>query len=260
MNRRAFLRASAALAALLAAPARAARPGFDPLQAKRLGAVDAALKLSRAQKAKLAENGFAVLADQRAPSFGTAYEQIYDALVAYARVGAGVIDGLAIPEDTRAPLAAHFARLEEASTTLGEMARRQLAGEPFTRAQMRFINEAIRSRYEGCGELTGAEGWYAELFLESLRAMEYDPTIADVHTQPSDEEGDTVGRVLHVGCARPRLAVFTVDTCGEVRAYVGAVSAYREVITEGFDRLDDMRWMRMEDDSAPPTWAADLEA
>jgi hypothetical protein len=31
------------------------------------------------------------------------------------------------------------------------------------------------------------------------QSIEFDPTIADVHTQPTDAAGNPVGHVLHVG-------------------------------------------------------------
>ena len=46
-----------------------------------------------------------------------------------------------------------------------------------------------------------------------------DPTIADVHTAPTDAGGNDVGWVLHVGTGFPRLMVVTAETCTGPRAY-----------------------------------------
>jgi hypothetical protein len=40
-----------------------------------------------------------------------------------------------------------------------------------------------------------------------------------VHTQPADEAGNPVGKVLHVGTGYPRYMVATIDTCNGPRAY-----------------------------------------
>jgi len=65
------------------------------------------------------------------------------------------------------------------------------------------------------------------------------PTIADVHTQPTDAEGDPVGRVLHVGTGFPRTMVVSVNA---ERTFVGLVYDYAEVTTDRFQRLSDSEW------------------
>ena len=89
------------------------------------------------------------------------------------------------------------------------------------------------------------DGWYADLFYRPDASIEEDLTIADVHTQPADEVGNPVGKVLHVGTSYPRLMLMTVDTCVGPRAYAGMSYGYHELITNGFDRLDDERWTEM---------------
>ena len=66
--------------------------------------------------------------------------------------------------------------------------------------------------------------------------------LAVVNTQPADEHGNIVGRVLHAGTGFPRLMVATIDTCQGPRAYAGVVYAYHERITENFERLTDEAW------------------
>jgi hypothetical protein len=88
--------------------------------------------------------------------------------------------------------------------------------------------------------------------------MEYDPTIADVHTQPTDEVGNMVGRILHVATGVPRICVVVVETCDGPRAYAGAVSSYHEKITEGFVRLADEDWSQEAQQAPPVAWMADL--
>lgn len=85
-----------------------------------------------------------------------------------------------------------------------------------------------------------------------------DPTVADVHTQPTDEEGNDVGRVLHVGTGRPRLMVVTAQTCSGPRAYAGLSFAYGEHVTEQWQRLNDEEWSELVASSPfpDPDWLA----
>jgi hypothetical protein len=113
-----------------------------------------------------------------------------------------------------------------------------------------------------CTFITLPSGWYARLFYDQLTALEADPTIADVHTQPADEAGNTVGRVLHVATGNPRLMVVSVDSCDGPRAYAGVVSAYFEQITGNFVRKTDQVWASELTASTPADvpWMQDLVA
>lgn len=111
-----------------------------------------------------------------------------------------------------------------------------------------------------CGPELVASGWYTELFTAGADPLTFDPTIADVHTQPTDEMGNMVGRILHVGTGAPRLMTVVVDTPDGLRAYMGAVSSYYEVITEDYDRLTDERWAGSLENAIDIDWMSDLIA
>ncbi|WP_437333103.1 DUF3160 domain-containing protein [Sorangium sp. So ce394] len=171
------------------------------------------------------------------------YPAFYARIAELAEHGGRVVESLdlsAFPAIETA-LSAYFARLQGVATTLGEMAENQRAGLPLTEEHLAFINQAVRIQY-GCGSPEGVEGWYADLFYQPILGAKQDPTIADVHTQPTDEVGAMVGRVLHVGTGLPRLMVVTADPCGTPRAYVGLVSSYFEKITGNFERMTDQQW------------------
>ena len=102
-----------------------------------------------------------------------------------------------------------------------------------------------------CASIDVPDGWYASLFFDRDKAIEYDPTIADVHTQPADEFGAVVGNVLHVATGYPRLMVVSVDTCAGPRAYAGVVFAYHERIEGDFTRLSDQSWANLLDSGDP---------
>jgi hypothetical protein len=186
------------------------------------------------------------------------YPAFFAALEGYARRGESLVAGLDL---SASPALAtrvreYFPRLREVAGRLREMAERQRAGQAFTEAQMAFINEAVRVQ-QICGGAT-SEGWFPRLYFNPSSATRFDPTIADVHTQPTDEAGADVGRVLHVATGSPRLMVVTVNTCNGPRAYAGLASSYFERTTERYDRLDDTRWAREIETANPadPAWLA----
>ncbi|XYI02414.1 DUF3160 domain-containing protein [Sorangium sp. So ce1128] len=171
----------------------------------------------------------------------------------------GALDLSSAPQLERA-VPAYFSQLHDVARTLGEMAANERAGLPLTQEHLAFINQAVQIEWQGCGEATGVHGWYRQLFFDEKKGLEQDPTIADVHTQPTDEGGAPVGRVLHVGTGLPRLMVVTADPCGGApRAFVGLASSYFEAVTEGFERMDDRQWAGAVLGTTPDVpWMSDL--
>jgi hypothetical protein len=195
------------------------------------------------------------------------YPAFFDALEAYADAGTRVAKLFPVDPDnaTSQLVAGYFDNLKRATVTLGEMVDRELRGEPFSAEQMLFINDAVRIErtVAGCTSVDVPDGWYADLYFNRNQSIEFDPTIADVHTQPFDEAGGEVGKVLHVGTGFPRLMVTSVDTCNGPRVYAGLVYAYHEQVTEDFERLTDEAWAKgLQEGPAPADvpWVSDLLA
>jgi hypothetical protein len=127
---------------------------------------------------------------------------------------------------------------------------------------MAFINNAVRIDKKSvvCTTIDVPDGWYPNLFFSSEASIKADLTVADVHTQPADESGDIVGKVLHAGVAYPRLMAITIDTCNGPRAYVGPAYSFHEEITKDFQRLTDSEWTTRVNATPPasPTWLAPI--
>jgi hypothetical protein len=192
------------------------------------------------------------------------YPAFFRAIDALALHGKELSAELALPSDAylAQALPAYFDHLHTTASMLADMAEHERTGVPFTPEQMAFINEAVVIQ-EGCGSPAGANGWYPRLFFSNEDSVIFAPTIADVHTQPTDEVGNTVGRVLHVGTGYARLLALTVDTCTGPRAYVGLASSYFEETTQNFERYDDPTWEgKLRDDTSPGDvpWMSDLIA
>ena len=187
------------------------------------------------------------------------YPELWAALGRYAARGLALVDML--PANTGGRAGIHFAEVQTVAQRLEDMARRQLTGQAFTADQLAWVNQAVNIKeVPNCGPpLQVPDGWYVRLFYEPETVKEADPTIADVHTQPGDEGGALVGKVLHVATGNPRLMVMTAETCVGPRAYVGLVSAYHEKVTTDFKRLTDPEWAEeLKQSPADVPWMTDL--
>lgn len=189
------------------------------------------------------------------------YPEFFGAIGRYATRGEQLLQSLQLGEGAGELASTYYASLRNAAETLGEMAAQQRDGIPHTADQLEFINNAVRIEAEnaGCVTIDVPNGWYADLFFERAASIELDATIADVHTQPANEAGAIVGKVLHVGTGMPRVMTVTVDTCAGPRAYTGMAYAYHETVTEDFERLNDEDWSAsLVDGVQPPDvpWAA----
>jgi len=172
------------------------------------------------------------------------YPELFRRLQRFAQEGSGLAD-LATTvgqTDLATQVQTYFDALASATGMLADMAAQELTGTPFSQAQMDFINQTVHVQ-QMCGG-GYVEGWYSKLFFASDGTKE-DPTIADVHTQYTDEAGNVVGRVLHVGAADPRLMITTINTCSGPKAYAGLAFSYHELVTENFQRLTDQDWTTM---------------
>jgi len=154
----------------------------------------------------------------------------------------------------------YFEGLQSVAEQLQDMSERELRGEPFTAEQLAWVNQAVSIVPYGCDGEEEATGWYGALHFEAPSSAEEDPVVADVHTQPTDEGGALVGRVLHVGTGRPRMMVVTVDTCDGPRAYVGPVSTFHQRVTEDFERYTDDEWSEIvqRGELSAPEWAGSV--
>jgi hypothetical protein len=169
------------------------------------------------------------------------YPQVFAGLQAYGEIGARLIQGLELAGPFGERVLQHFQKVSEVGNLLREMAEHELSGTSLTPEMLAFVNQAVVLD-QGCGDPSIRSGWYHQLFYNTETAPDYDPTIADVHTQPTDEGGAPVGKVLHVATGMPRLMVVAVDTCSGPRVYAGLASSYFERTTEQFERATDEAW------------------
>ena len=154
--------------------------------------------------------------------------------------------------------AAYFDDWTGTMQTLHGIATKELAGEMLTGDEIAFLGGTIEQEIVGCGQVT-YDGWYPGLFYDPETVDDYSPVIADVHTAPTDENGNERGWVDHVATGHPILMVMTVPQCDGARAYVGPINSFHEVLTENYERLTDSQWLtRLDNEGDPerPTWTA----
>ena len=138
--------------------------------------------------------------------------------------------------------------IESTMTVLASIATKELASIPLAVDEQRTIDEWImRKDPLGGGCVTMYNGVYPSMLYGvsiEVNQQPVDHIIADVHTQPTDEFGAPVGRVLHVGTGKINMAVVAANDPqdGCLTAYVGPVSSYYEHITENFSRMTDQEW------------------
>lgn len=149
-----------------------------------------------------------------------------------------------LPSSTASRVVTYFQKFAEIAARLETLATEELTGAERTADDLAFLNDAVSIGTEtsGCSTVRFPTGWYSKLFYDREDALKGYPTIADVHTQPADEAGNPVGRVLHVATGNPRLMVVSVDSCEGPRAFAGVVSSYFEQTTSNFERKTDQIW------------------
>lgn len=138
------------------------------------------------------------------------------------------------------------------------IAQKELDRKLLNDEEVKFLRKMLFIR--GGSGAPPFSGWFADLFYLPEDAAIPDYLVADVHTQPTDQAGNIVGRILHVGVGKINLGVFLADSPSDdyqPMAFVGPVMSYYEKITENFDRLTDERWKALvESDGLParPDW------
>ena len=149
---------------------------------------------------------------------------------------------------------AFCAQFAETMATLEELARKELAQQPFTDADIRFIRGLMNSQdHEYFGR--SWDGWYPDLFykdygqlldesVDSNGSNQRDQLVTDIHTAPPDQV-DPVGGVLHEATGNVDLLMIAVDSGVDRLVYAGPTLSHYEFVVPGptLRRLTDEEWM-----------------
>lgn len=142
---------------------------------------------------------------------------------------------------------------------LERLARKELAGQPFTDEEQEWIKSVIvKEGRAGCAS-PPYDGWYRSLFYRGvIRCAEWSPTIVDVHTDPNGESPET----LEAGVGDCNFLVAAIDNDGDRMIYVGPAYSYYEFTQPAEERLTDEAWGKMlESGEAPPRpeWTSEFQ-
>lgn len=146
-----------------------------------------------------------------------------------------------------------------------DISNKEIQGIPLNSNDIKFANSLIRPPgSDNCVPTWG--GWYFDIFYgikrqneqhgdNSLPDIPCNYTVADVHTIPTDADGNERGWVLHGGTGQINMAVIVNERPdGKNCTYIGPVMSYYETVTTNYRRLTDQDWAtyHSSDDSHRP--------
>lgn len=178
--------------------------------------------------------------------------ELYNTIKAFTKNFSAALQGV-LPALENGETVRNFVRTmksyDTVMTALESIARKELRHEPVNEYEKSVIKNWIMNTdvNVGCGTEAHYSGHYQSLLygVDPNISLDNQPDfiVADVHTQPTDEQGNTVGKVLHVGTGAPTLAVvIATDNDGCATTFCGPVSSYFEHTSQNFTRLTDEEW------------------
>ncbi len=186
------------------------------------------------------------------------YPSFYRGLADFATGMANFFEGQPYA-DQLGRVTSFWTNFAETSQVLEDLAQKQLNKEPFTDEEFDFVRRIIYDVPQGC--TTTYDGWYIKLFYGGPdKAIEDDFITVDVHTQPTDEFGNPVGNIMHLGTGKVNIGVFLAPhpSCdGAYTAFLGPVGSFYEYVQGNFERATNQEWeQKFRDDALPerPDW------
>ncbi len=169
--------------------------------------------------------------------------QFYQAIQTFAERAAQTFSSTpSLTTNKKDPLVNYFTELAAIADTLTGVAAKELSGTPMDAAETLFLKTVLFDVPAGCVPVFA--GWYARLHYTGEDGfMEPDQVVADIHTQATDESGNFVGHILHVGTGPLDMAVVVADlpSCDQV-AFIGPVMSFYQHTSLNFERLNDQQW------------------
>jgi len=159
-----------------------------------------------------------------------------------------------------------FTHFSDHMSKIGLLAEKELRRENFNSGEISYLKTFVNMAMSS-GPMI--DGWYNELFYEyfsdgglySNKRMESDHLVVDVHTQPTDEFGNEIGRIMHVGTGNINLGIFCVGSPSNEyhpTAFVGPVMSFHTKFENNWKRLTDDEWADLfwnsEDQPVRPDW------
>jgi len=193
-------------------------------------------------------------------SYVEPYPEFYSRLGTFANNAAHFLSQLDIDSWEFNQIPAFFNNFSSTMQKLELLAEKELNNQAFSIEEEDWLRRMLfRTGESGAPPYSG---WYGELYLNGEEMTKPDYITVDIHTQPTDEVGALVGKVLHAGLGKINLGVFMVPQPGTKNnyiAYTGPFYSYYEEITNNFHRMTDHEWeAKVENNQLParPEWTA----
>jgi hypothetical protein len=194
------------------------------------------------------------------------YPEFYGKLQSFAENAAGFFQE--VFEDYRFvsknSFIKYYTRYAEIMAIFKTLAEKELSGSPLNETEITFLKTMINDYMVSGPSITG---WFNDLFFDISDALNWDYTVADVHTQPTDKAGFIVGHVLHVGNGYINMGIFLAPNPtnpDHLMTFAGPVSSFHYEVTSDFYRYTDQEWEQkfIWDQEIPPRpdWIAEYMA
>jgi hypothetical protein len=172
------------------------------------------------------------------------YPDFYARLQLFAKNAATFLAGIFDGEDfqSKTMIIDYYTRYAEIMEIFEEIVKKELAGVAINETEITFLKTMINS-YMASGPMI--TGWFTDFFFDINKGLNWDFVVADVHTQPTDQAGNVVGHVLHVGNGYINSGVFLAPNPtnpDQLMAFAGPVSSFHYEVTSNFKRLTDQKW------------------
>ena len=180
-------------------------------------------------------------------SYVEPFPELYSSLKNFSVKMKEIIQPLTFTQDYFKILITQYCdNLSGTCDTLSGIASKELNNIPFSNQDKVFLQSMLR--YNSTDYYV-YDGWYYKMFFDSYvnndneQFIKKNFIVADIHTCSTDEFGDMVGWVKHVGTGKINLGVFTVKNPENISlAYVGPLYSYYDYTTTNFLRLTDGVW------------------
>ena len=182
------------------------------------------------------------------------YPEFYANLKLFAENAGNFFNQLPTDNYEFIKITSFFNNFAEINGKLSVLAQKELVGVSFSTEENEWLKSMLSENQGECGA-PPYSGWFTDLFFDDWDFTENDYTIVDIHTQPTDESGNLVGKILHTGVGKVNLGVFIVNTPGsngETMAFAGPVMSYYENTTVNFKRMTDQEWEEIVFDNKVP--------
>jgi hypothetical protein len=172
------------------------------------------------------------------------YPEFYSYLATFATNASAFFEEALSEQDANlsSSIISFYDGYAEIMEQLKEIASKELTKTTLSDEELIFLKTMI-NEYMSSGP--SVSGWINDLLFYAEGRWDSDFTVADVHTQPTDESGALVGNVLHVGNGNINLGVFIAPNPvnpGLKNCYIGPLSSFHTEVKRDFYRYNDIEW------------------